>query len=154
MLMRYQIVEHGVGRWRTHFQGAIKLLQSSGGIDNFALHYPRLRVSIADILRFETMHVLLLPVAWQQPKNYSKSWIRTICYDPVVRQRAFFPCPLHLMRAMYDLSECAYNIYQTQNVPSSAEIYTREWILSDVLLYQPLQSVQDLKDTYYPDQEL
>jgi hypothetical protein len=45
--------------------------------------------------------------------------------------------------------ECAQNIYRAQDRPSAADVYTREWILSDVLRFQPDEGTEVIRETYY-----
>jgi hypothetical protein len=83
------------------------------------------------------------------PKLVSRNHIRGFCFDPQIRRRYFIPCPLRLFQALHDTTECAQIIYRAQDRPSAADVYTREWILSDVLRFQPDEGAEVIRETYY-----
>lgn len=143
------IIEHGVGRWVTHFLGALKILASSAGMEHFASFYPHLKLQLARTSQFETMHVLLSPMSIEVPRQASRNGLKSICFDPKVRESLFLAIPLPLMRAVYDTAVCARNIFQGNEHPSAADVYTREWILSDILRFRPEEGVEDIQNTYY-----
>jgi len=139
-----------VGRWSIHFLGALKILASSAGMEHFASFYPHLRLQLAGISQFETMHVVLSPMSIEAPRQASRNGLKAICFDPKIRECFFVASPLPLMRAMYDMAVCARNIFHSRGHPSAADVYTREWILSDILRFQPHEGTQDVQKTYYP----
>lgn len=147
-------MENGKSRWSVHFTAALKLLDSSGGTENFALHYPHLKLILAETVHFETMLVLLLPVSLEVSRTTTRKGIKTLCYNPEVRKAFSITCPLRLMLAVYDIGECAQNIFRAHGSPSMADVYQREWILSDVLQFRPEEGVQNTKETYYPHRDL
>lgn len=147
-------MENGTSRWSVHFAGALKLLEASGGMENFATHFPHLKLMLAETLHFETMHVLLLPIPPEGSKVASRRAVETLSYDPSVRKAFFILCPLRLMLAVYDMGLCAQNIFRARGTPSVADIYKREWILSDVLHFRPEEATQNVKETYYSHREL
>ncbi|KAF2826500.1 hypothetical protein CC86DRAFT_406762 [Ophiobolus disseminans] len=154
LMFAMDIIEHGVGRWSTHFLGALKILASSAGLEHFASYYPHLRLQLATTSQFETMHVILSPMSIEGPRQASRNGLKTICFDPGVRKSFFVASPLPLMRAVYDMAVCARNIFQGHGVPSAADIYTREWILSDILRYRPDEGAQDIQNTYYSETQM
>lgn len=151
LMFAMDIIEHGVDRWKTHFSGTLQLLASSGGMEYFASCYPHLRLQLASISHFETMHVVLSPASIEEPKRTSRNSLKSICFDSKVRESFFSASPLPLMRAVYDMAVCGRNIFQGQERPSAADVYTREWILSDILRFRPEESVEDIQRTYYSD---
>jgi hypothetical protein len=130
--------------------GAFRILALSAGMEHFALYYPHLRLQLARISHFETMHVILSPMSIEGPRQASRNDLKSICFDPKIRQSFFTVSPLPLMRAVYDMAVCAHNVFQGHGRPSAADMYTREWILSDVLRFQPEDGVRDIQETYYP----
>lgn len=142
-------IEHGVARWATHFQGALNILASSANMEYFASMYPHLKLQLAKISQFETMHVVLSPMSIEGPRQASRNGLESICFDHKVRQSLFQPTPLPLMRAIYDMAMCARNIFQGPECPSPADIYTRERILSDIIRFKPEDGVEDIQKTYY-----
>jgi hypothetical protein len=97
----------------------------------------------------ETLHFILSPRSIKEPRYASRNGLKTICFDPKVRESFFVPSPLRLMRAAYDTEVCARTIAQAHDRPSAAEVYTREWILADVLRFQPEEGTEDIRTTYF-----
>lgn len=142
-------MENGNDRWSVHFAGALKVLASAGGMENFASHYPHMKLMLAETLHFETMQVLLVPVPINRSKHASRRGVETLCYNPGVRKAFFVTCPLRLMEAVYDLGVCAQSIFRGHGTLSTADAYTREQILSDVLRFQPEEGSQNVQENYY-----
>jgi hypothetical protein len=88
----------------------------------------------------------------EDPKLVSRNHIGSFCFDPEVRRRFFVPCPLRLFQTLHDTIDCAQNIYRAQDWPSAADVYTREWILSDVLRFRADEGTEDVRQTYYVNQ--
>lgn len=123
-------------------------------MEEFAFHYPHLRLMLAFTLHLETMYVALWPVSPQNLKESSRGGIKTICFDPAVRRAHFTPCPQSLVEALYDIRVCAQNMLGSYGVISAADTYTRECILSNVLQWHPEEGVRDLEMSYTPDCKL
>jgi hypothetical protein len=153
-LTSLQIIEHGIDRWNTHFSGALKLLASSGGMEKFASYYPHLKLPLSATLHFETMLVVLSPVSIDAPKLASRHGLKSLCFDPKIRENFFVTCPLRLIRAIHDTAVCTQNILKAHDRPSAADSYTREWILSDVLRFRPEEGTEDIKKTYYSGKDM
>ncbi|KAH7073583.1 hypothetical protein BKA63DRAFT_36278 [Paraphoma chrysanthemicola] len=149
LMFAMDIIENRGIRWSTHFRGALKLLASSGGMEHFASYYPHLRLQLARYSLCETMHFILSPRSIEEPRYASRNGLKTICFDPKVRESFFVASPLRLMRAAYDTEVCARTIAQSQDRPSAADVYTREWILADVLRFQPEEGTEDVRKTYF-----
>jgi hypothetical protein len=132
----------------------MKLIISAGGIENFASRYPHMKVLLAVFLHFENMHVALSPIPTEGVKLSSRSGAKAICFDPIVKKVFFTICPLSLMNPIYDMAVCAQNIHRAHGMLSEADMYTREWILSDVLRFRPEEGTQHVRNTYFPDRSL
>jgi hypothetical protein len=145
LLIALQIIEHGLNRWSTHFLGAIKLLRVSGSLERFGSHYPHMVDQLAGVTQVHTMSVMISSMAVDCPKLVSRHDLGA-CFDPRTRKRYFTPCPQRLFYSLYDMAECSRNIVQTHDYPSDADVYTREWILWDVLRYSPDDDVKEMRD--------
>lgn len=55
---------------------------------------------------------------------------------------------------MNEMAVCGQNISRAQGQLSAADLYTREWILSDVLQYQPQEGMRYLKERLFSGREL
>lgn len=117
-------------------------------MEHFVTYNPHLKLELARTSHFETMHVLLSPISIESPRQASRNGLKTICFDSAVRKYFLVPTPLPLMRAIYDMAICARNIFDGHGLPSAADLYTREWILSDVLHFQSDEGVQDIQRNY------
>ncbi|CAO2648291.1 Nn.00g075580.m01.CDS01 [Neocucurbitaria sp. VM-36] len=154
LMFAMDAMENGNGRWGVHFAGGLKVLASSGGMENFASHYPHMKSLLAQTLYFETMQALLVPIPTEQSNIASRKGIQTLCYDLKVRKVFFATCPLRLMEAVYDMGSCAQNIFRAHGMLSTADVYKREWILSAVLDFSPEEGTRDVQENYYSDREL
>ncbi|KAF1829054.1 hypothetical protein BDW02DRAFT_185015 [Decorospora gaudefroyi] len=154
LIFAMDLIENGVGRWRVHFTGALELLSSSGGPESLALHHPHLKPLLAQTLQIQTTSQLLLPLTSEGSWHVSRKGLATLCKDPEVRRAYFMPCPPRLMLAIYDLGVCAKTIFDAQGIPTMADVYSREWILSDVLHFQAEEGLQMIKETHRSPHEL
>ncbi|KAJ4369656.1 hypothetical protein N0V83_005418 [Neocucurbitaria cava] len=109
---------------------------------------------LAQTLHFETMQALLMPVPTERSSTTSRKGIKTLCYDSGVRKVFYVTCPLRLMEAIHDITLCAQNIFRAHGMLSAADVYKREWILSDVLGFRPEEATQNVKENYYSTREL
>jgi hypothetical protein len=96
----------------------------------------------------ETMFSILSPSLIAEPKLVSRHSLKDLCFAPEVRDNFFATCPLPLLRTVYDMTTCARNISRAGDCPSAADLYTREWILADVLYFQPSEGIEDVRKTY------
>jgi hypothetical protein len=102
----------------------------------------------------ETMLSILSPVLIEEPKLVSPHNLKNLCFAPEVRESFFATCPLPLLRTVYDTITCARNIIQAGDCPSAADLYTREWVLADVLHFQPSEGIEDVRKAYYPGKSM
>jgi hypothetical protein len=154
MLTSSQIIEHGTNEWSTHFNGAIKLLNLSGGVERFTFFYPHLKPLLAGTSHFHIMLTIVSPDCFERLDLLSRYEVETVCYDADTRRRCFSPSPRRLLRAVQDTARCARNIIQAHDHLSVADVYTREWILSDVLRFQPSEGTTDIRETFHSDRTM
>ncbi len=147
-------MENGFSRWQIHCAGALKLLQSTGDPADFASDYPHLKPSLALTFYCRTMSFLFSPIVVADSEQATRKGIDSICFDPEVRQAFFIPCPRRLLLDIYDMKECALNIARAHGSLSLADVYTREWILADVLHFEPENGTCDIKENYFSDRAL
>jgi hypothetical protein len=150
-----QIIEYGTAdRWSTHHSGGLKLIALHGGVDRFVSYYPHLRVVLAGIVQMQVVLTLLSPTSVECLDIVERHEIKTLCFDPKIREAYMAPCPLRLLNAMYDMASCTRNMLRGYGAPSAADAYTREWILSDVLHFQPEEGTEDVKKTMDSDRTM
>lgn len=147
-------MEHGSNRWDIHFLGAMNVIDSFGGIEDFASRYPHLRLILAQKSHFETMYLILSPLPATRPKQASRRAVEELCYDPNVRRSYFVSSPSQLTLALYDMGVCTRNVLGNTSQISVADMYQRDKILSDVLRFQSQDGVKDLSETYYQHTKL
>jgi hypothetical protein len=97
----------------------------------------------------ETMFSILSPSLIEEPKRVSRLSLKDLCFASEVQDSFFATCPLPLLRTVYDTTTCARNIIIAGNCPSAADVYTREWILADVLHFEPSEGTEVVSKTYY-----
>jgi hypothetical protein len=141
-----QILEYGpADRWSTHRSGALKLIALHGGIDRFASYYPHLKLVLAGITQTQVVLTLLSPTSFECLDLVKRHDLKPLCFEPKIREEYLAPCPLRLLNSIYDMASCTRNMLMGYGAPSAADAYTREWILSDVLHFQPEEGVEDIK---------
>jgi hypothetical protein len=94
---------------------------------------------------------LLSPTSSECLDIVERHEIKNLCFDPKMLKAYMSPCPLSLLNAMYDMASCTRNILMGFGAPSAADAYTREWILSDVLRFQPEEGTEDIKKSMDPN---
>jgi hypothetical protein len=134
---------------KTHFAGAINLINSSGGIEQFISYYPHLKLQLLGTSQMQTMLVILDPTSFEQLELVSRRGLKALCSDPKIKESYFIPSPLSLFFATYDTAGCARNIFEAHGRVSPADAYTRERILSDVLGFRPEEGTEEIRKTYY-----
>jgi hypothetical protein len=133
----------------THFSGAIKLINSSGGMEQFASSYPHLKLQLLGTAQMQIMLVVLNSTSFDNLELVSRRSLTHLCSDPGIKGLYFIPSPLRLFFATYDTAGCARNIFQAYGRVSAADAFTRERILSDVLSFNPEESTEDTRNTHY-----
>jgi hypothetical protein len=121
----------------------------SEGMDKFGSYYPHMKHQLSGVSYMETMLAILSPGSVEGPKLVSRHSLKALCYDSRVRERVFVTCPLPLIRAVHDTVVCAKDIFEAGGNPSVADSYTREWILADILHFQPSEGTEDVRKLYY-----
>jgi hypothetical protein len=145
-----QVVEAGTDNLMTHFGGAIKLINSSGGIERFVSCYPHLKPQLLGTSHLHIMLIALYPTSFERVGLVSRGGMKALLAGPS-RETYFIPTPSRLLYAIHDTAECVRNIFQSHGYVSAAAAYTRECILSDILGFQPEEGTEDTRKTYYPD---
>jgi hypothetical protein len=149
-----KVMEHGTNRKNVHMAGAMSVVASFGGIENFAVCYPHLRLILAQKAHFETMHLVLSRVPITKPKQASRRALEALCYDPYVRRAYFISSPPRLTLAVYDMGVCARSLLGDDKHISVSDMHAREGTLSAVLYFQLEEGVNDLKETYFQHTEV
>jgi hypothetical protein len=135
----------------THFGGAIKLINSSGGIERFGSCFPHLTLHLIATSQMHTMLIVLDPTSLERIELVSRRGLKALLFEPGFRKSYFIPTPIRLLLAIYDTAECVRNIFQSYGRVSTADAFTRELILSDILGFQPEESTEETRKTYYFD---
>jgi hypothetical protein len=143
------VIECGTENLMTHFDGAIKLINSAGGMEQLASSYPHLKLQLLGTAQMQIMLVILNSTSFDSLELVSRRSLTALYSDPAVRESYFIPSPLRLFFATYDTVGCARNIFQAYGRVSAADAFTRERILSDVLGSDPEESTEDIRKTYY-----
>jgi hypothetical protein len=133
----------------THFNGAIKLINSSGGMEQLVSSYPHLKLQLLATAQMQIMLVTLTSTSFDSLELVSRRSLTALYSDPTIRESYFIPSPLRLFFATYDTAGCARSIFHAYGRVSAADALTRERILSDVLSFHPEESTEDMRNTYY-----
>jgi hypothetical protein len=73
----------------------------------------------------------------------SRNDLKSICFDPKIRN------------ANYDMAGCARNIFANyDHCPSVADVYSREWVLADVLRFSPEDGMPDVRNYMYSNRAM
>jgi hypothetical protein len=134
----------------THFGGAIKLINSSGGIERFVSSFPHLKPQLLGTSHLHIMLNTLYPTSFERVGLVSRGGMKALLADPS-RDSYFIPTPSRLLYAIHDTAKCVRNIFQSHGQVSAVDAYTRECILSDILDFQPEEGTEDTRKTYYSD---
>src|SRR4051812_38489735 len=98
ILLRYcteslQLFEYGMSRWLVHFLGAANVVSSFGGLENLIIHYPHLQLKILQEAYFETLWLIVSPMAINRAKiNISRRALEMLCLSPTLQNVFFVPC--------------------------------------------------------------
>jgi hypothetical protein len=133
----------------THFNGAIKLINSSGGMEQLVSSYPHLKLQLLATAQMQIMLIILTSTSIDSLELVSRRSLIALYSDPKFRESYFIPSPLRLFFATYDTAGCARSIFQAYGRVSAAHAFTRERIISDILGFHPEDSTEDLRKTYY-----
>lgn len=135
----------------THFGGAIKLINSSGGIERFGSCFPHLKLQLIGTSQMQAMLIIVDPTSFERIELVPRRGLKALLYEPGFRKSYFIPTPIRLLLAIYDTAGCVRNIFQSYGRVSAADAFTRELILSDILDFQPEESTEETRKTYYSD---
>lgn len=85
----------------------------------------------------------------------SRNDLKNICFDPKIRKGYFLSIPLRLLNANYDMAVCAKNLFANyDHRPSVADVYSREWVLADVLRFSPEDGMPDVQNYMYSNRAM
>jgi hypothetical protein len=143
-----QVMEHGANNQDFHISGAMNVVASFGGIENFDAHHPHLRLILAQNSHFETMHLVLSHIPITKATQTSRRMIEALCYDPYVRRAYCISSPPRLTLVVYDMGVLARRLFNNSTAISVADMYLRDGILSDVLFFPLEEGIRCLQETY------
>jgi hypothetical protein len=104
--------------------------------------------------QFHVMLTVVSPDGFERLDLLTRHELEALCFDANTRRQCFTPTPRRLLHAIQDTGRCVRNITEAHDRLSVADVYTREWILSDVLRFQPSEGTTDIKETFYSDSEM
>jgi hypothetical protein len=126
-----------------------------GGLKRFASYYPHLKALLAAITQMQIMLITINAAPLEFVDLISRHDLKSICFDPKIRRGYFLSIPLRLLIANYDMAVCARSIFSNyDHRPSIPDVYTREWILSDVLRFTPEDGMSDVRNYMYTDRAM
>ncbi|KAF2016362.1 hypothetical protein BU24DRAFT_409470 [Aaosphaeria arxii CBS 175.79] len=127
LIFAMDLLEHGLSRWRLHFQGTSQVMHSFGGIENLYLHYPHLQSPLMHAAHIETFWIILSPYSITRPKQACRKAVDLLCHASSVQKRFFNPCPTPLTLAVWDIGYFASKLtpptYQSNSSTSTPAGY-------------------------------
>lgn len=141
-----------MSRWLVHFLGAANVVSSFGGLENLIIHYPHLQLKILQEAYFETLWLIVSPMAINRAKiNISRRALEMLCLSPTLQNVFFVPCPARLTLSIWDIGGIAAKILNSRTTISPADALNRERLLLDVLAFRPEGGPKGVKEAYCRD---